>query len=70
MNHILRLQKERDQLTENYQTMIDGLDHIKSYLESPKFTSEDINTVNPGDILMRIQEIKFACLHPSDIVNR
>lgn len=61
MNYISQLQHERDTLTAEVERLRAGYSSLKSYLMSDKFASCDPieRSVNPDDILLRINEILY-----------
>ena len=58
MNYIKKLEMENKELKAEIERMREGMQEIRIYIASPKFTSAPLEDyVNTGDIEMRLSEV-------------
>lgn len=56
MKYIKKLEKQNENLKEQVNVLLEGINHIQDYVSSNKFTVNEY--VNVKDIVLRIHEIK------------
>jgi hypothetical protein len=59
--YVRRLDAERKQAQAELESLKDGLYELRRYLLSPKF-SAPCSTVNPNDVLLRLDEATYNAL--------